>query len=91
MSIEKSEVPDDERYIDILNNLVRGGYLVENNDEYKLSKRGIMWAGDISQLFFADEEIAKSRKSVYYSLKNNTNPFNQDKMNIAKKYENRER
>lgn len=91
MRIEKNEIPEDERYVDILNNLVRDGYLIENNDEYKLSKRGIMWAGDISQLFFADEEIAKSRKSVYYSLKNNTNPFNQDKMNIAKKFENREK
>lgn len=85
MQIRKTEIPNDDKYTTILNELVQKKYIIEHNDRYELSRLGIMWAGDISKLFFADEEIEKNKKSVYYSIKNNTNPFNQDKMNMANK------
>lgn len=81
--IKKSELILLEGYQEKIEALKNHGYVEETEDELVLTKKGKLWAGDISSDFFAPEEVLKLKRSVYYSMKDNTNPFNQDKMNTS--------
>lgn len=61
--------------------LINNGYAVRNGDVISLTEKGILWAGDISYMFYSEEEQRRFYLSYYHSIKNKKNPFNQDKMN----------
>lgn len=82
MKIRKKDIPDTELYRDRLDYLVANEFIDEEVNCYKLTLKGKLWAGEISNIFYAPEEVEKIKKSFYYSLKNKKNPFNQDEMNI---------
>ncbi len=71
------------KYQDAIGQLVREGYAAFEENEVVLTKKGKLWAGDISFLFYTPDEKKKLQTSFYYSLKNKKNPFNQDDMNVS--------
>ena len=51
MQIRKTEIPNDDKYTTILNELVQKKYIIEHNDRYELSRLGIMWAETFQSCF----------------------------------------
>ena len=54
----------------------------ELDDCYVLTDEGCLWPGNISRMFFSDEQIRKHNVSFFQSVINKDNPYNQDKMGI---------
>ncbi len=82
--VYKSEMEDYQQFEDRINFLIENDYVYESQNRIILTKKGKLWAGDIGNMFYAEEEIKKFQKSMYYSIKNNSNSFNQDNMNMSK-------
>lgn len=83
--IKWQDIPPVEGCDTKINYLLEKGYAKRDNDELHLTEQGKLWAGNISYLFYTDQEIKRVQKTYYSTLIHRTNPFNQDHMNIALK------
>lgn len=81
--IKWKDVPQLESCAEKIDYLLENGYVERSSDELVLTTEGKLWAGNISYLFYTNQERKKLQKSFYYSLTHHTNPFNQDRMNVV--------
>ncbi len=80
LKIRKSEIIDIDIYKDTIHALIKLGYLLEDKNFLYISQEGKKWIGNIATCFFSKEEKEKHNLSFMNSLKENENPYNQDKM-----------
>ncbi|GAE88498.1 MULTISPECIES: coproporphyrinogen-III oxidase family protein [Acetivibrio] len=71
-----------EKWEKEFNYLIKKGLVKELDDCYVLTDEGCLWPGNISRMFFSDEQIRKHNVSFFQSVINKDNPYNQDKMGI---------
>jgi len=83
--MRKADVPDKPIFGEILDRLVAEEFAEEVGEEIKLTRKGMVWAGNIAQLFYSDYQSRYKLKSYYFSVKHAANPFNTDRMNVNKK------
>lgn len=82
--IDKANIPNRKDISNKIKYLLDNNFICDDCQYYKLTRKGKIWAGNISYFFYSDTEKLRIKQSFYASLKNNVNPFNQDKMNISR-------
>jgi oxygen-independent coproporphyrinogen III oxidase len=68
------------RHQETIDSLISDGYLKKTEDGVELSSEGRIWPGNIQRLFFSEIEREKERRMLFDSLRNGTNPYNEDRM-----------
>lgn len=66
----------------ILNELIKQSIVLENDENYYISKENCFWAGNISNLFYSDKQSQKMNRTTIRNFKEKLNMYNQDKMII---------
>lgn len=80
--IKINDIPNIEKYKSVIDLLIKEEYLKYEKDTLALTEEGKVWAGNISYMFYSDQELKRVQTSFYQALRNNKNPFNQDYMNV---------
>lgn len=78
LTVDESAVPHFDRFADTVDALHRDGYLHRRDGRIEMTPEGLIWAGNISRLFFSAEQRAKMTRAHLYSLRHRLNPYNQD-------------
>lgn len=84
MKFQKKEMQNYGRFENILNDLVKSGYFIDNGEELSLTDKGKVFIGNIQYLFINEEQKRRRYRNVLSSRVNKVNPYNQDKMGIPK-------
>lgn len=79
LMILKKDVPE-KIYDDIFEFLIQEEFIKEQNDRYILTQRGTVWSGNIALMFISENNWKLYIKSFLNSLKEKTNPYNEDYM-----------
>lgn len=79
LMILKKDVPE-KIYDDIFEFLIQEKFIKEQNDRYILTQRGTVWSGNIALMFISENNWKLYIKSFLNSLKEKTNPYNEDYM-----------
>ena len=79
LMILKKDVPE-KLYDDIFEFLMQEKFIKEQNDRYILTQRGTVWSGNIALMFISENNWKLYIKSFLNSLKEKTNPYNEDYM-----------
>lgn len=78
--ISKKEAIFDKNDIQLILDLINNGYMYETADEYRLTYKGMFYAGNISSVFYSKNQKKKMMKSTLYNMSNKVNFYNQDKL-----------
>jgi oxygen-independent coproporphyrinogen-3 oxidase len=78
LSIEKNRIPNYQRYISKIETIVKMGLAKWVDDVLVLTEEGIAWSGNISAYFIGSERWNTYMKAFLTSLKEKTNPYNED-------------
>ena len=65
-----------------MNMLLENGIIKEDNVKYYVDKKDCFWAGNLSSLFFSDEQKGNMINTILDNMKNKLNFYNQDSMQI---------
>ena len=82
MKIRKNDIPDLDKYISRINHIIELGLAYWQDDYLNLTKKGVFWSGNISALFINKENWDSYMKLFFNSIKEKTNPYNEDFMGI---------
>lgn len=82
MKIEKAAFPQTENIQKVLNKLIVSGWIKERDGLYYIEKENGYWVGNISGLFYSDEQRSKMIRTAISNISNGLNMYNQDKMLI---------
>ncbi len=82
MKIKKNDIPDLDRYISRINHIIELGLAYWEDDCLRLTKKGVFWSGNISALFISEKNWNNYMKLFFNSIKEKTNPYNEDFMGI---------
>lgn len=63
----------------LIDQLIENEYISVNEHEYRLTCKGMFYAGNISSLFYSSEQKQKMTRSTIYNMSNKVNFYNQDK------------
>mgnify|MGYP000420565725 FL=1 len=80
MEIKRENILNYERYRERIDYIIELGLAKWEGDVLKLTKEGIFWSGNISEIFISDEEWRTYIKSFINSAKEKSNPYNEDFM-----------
>lgn len=80
MEIKREDILNYERYRERIDYIIELGLAKWEGDVLKLTKEGIFWSGNISEIFISDEEWRTYIKSFINSAKEKSNPYNEDFM-----------
>jgi len=78
MSIHKKQIPDYDLYAGKIETIVRMGLAKWSDDVLMLTEEGAVWSGNISAYFIGNERWNTYMKSFFTSIKEKTNPYNED-------------
>ncbi len=82
LSIEKSRISDYSRYEEKINKIIELGFAEWKGDRLALTDEGIVWSGNISAYFIGEDRWNTYINSFFKSLREKTNPYNEDYMGI---------
>jgi oxygen-independent coproporphyrinogen-3 oxidase len=82
LAVDESAVPHFDRFADTVDALRRDGYLNRRGGQIEMTREGLVWAGNISRLFFSQEQRAKMTRAHLYALRHKVNPYNQDTVGV---------
>lgn len=81
MEVEKSSI-DYPRFESRIEDMIASGYVEDRGDSIALTELGRLWAGNVQYYFHSEEEKEAMAKSMFASLRQGTNLFNQDAVNV---------
>jgi coproporphyrinogen III oxidase-like Fe-S oxidoreductase len=84
LRIAEEDIPASRGFADTISEMAETGYLSRAGGEVAVTSQGLIWAGNISRLFFSPEQKAKMTRAHLFSLRNKLNPYNQDLVGITK-------
>jgi coproporphyrinogen III oxidase-like Fe-S oxidoreductase len=82
LSIEKKRIPDFQRYASKIDAIVNMGLAKWVDDVLVITDEGMVWSGNISTYFIGDERWNTYMKAFFNSIKDKTNPYNEDYIGI---------
>lgn len=82
-SLKLSEVRDVARFQPQFDFLMREGYAVMDEEYIRLTEEGKIWPGNISELFFSDNQRTRRSRAMLNALRHKENPYNQDHMGVS--------
>ena len=85
MKINKNELCDITPFEDQIKNLIDLDYMKWHGDDLILTRKGIMWAGDIQNYLSNPKEKSRDNSAFLKAILNKQNPYNQDSMGISAK------
>jgi len=85
LRIAEEHIPASREFADTISEMVEAGYMSRAGGEVVMTNQGMIWAGNISRLFFSPEQKAKMTRAHLFSLRNKLNPYNQDLIGITKR------
>ncbi|AQR93023.1 coproporphyrinogen-III oxidase family protein [Clostridium saccharoperbutylacetonicum] len=65
--------------------LLENRYVYEDGEKYYIKPKDCYWAGNISAMFYSEEQREKMIKTLLLNRKNKLNMYNQDKMQIIER------
>lgn len=83
LKISYNDIKASARYSDVFDFLLKNNFIEKTDVGFKITLEGSIWAGNISQLFFSNAQHKKRSQLLLNSLRNNENPYNQDKMGVV--------
>lgn len=84
MNISREEIVNYEEHKEELNFLVSQDYAYWDGNILRLTRKGIIWAGNIQYYISSDDEIKRDTQGFLKAILENKNPYNQDKMGVKK-------
>lgn len=63
--------------------LIREGYALDDGQYIHLTDEGLLWPGNVSELFFNPKQRARRTRAMLSALKNKENPYNQDRTGVS--------
>lgn len=80
MKINKVDIPDIDRYKEHIDYIIDEGLAEWNGNTLLLTQKGVFWSGNISTLFFDQENWKMYMQSFLHASREKVNPYNEDKM-----------
>lgn len=84
MKISKKEIPDWTRYQEKIEYLISSDLAYWDDDELKLTEKGIFWSGNIGALFIGAENMKPYFQTVLSAVRSKVNYYNEDDMGHKK-------
>ena len=84
MKIDKKDIPDIDRYQERIDYIVELGLATQDDKTVALTEEGVFWSGNISTLFFDEENWKIYMQSFVHAARKKVNPYNEDKMGALK-------
>lgn len=78
LSIDKKRILDYHRYEYRINKIIEMGLAEWIGDTLTLTEEGIVWSGNISAYFIGEDRWNTYINSIFRSLREKTNPYNED-------------
>lgn len=82
LAIDKSKILYYSRYEEKINKIIDLGFAEWVGDKLFLTDEGIVWSGNISAYFIGEDRWNTYINSFFKSLREKTNPYNEDSMGI---------
>ncbi|NOQ70374.1 MAG: radical SAM protein [Crocinitomix sp.] len=70
------------RFKEKIDIMAHNDYMYTTDDSVGITEKGKMWAGNIQYFFHSDDEMGRMAKSMFKSIQEKKNLFNQDLMNV---------
>lgn len=78
--IEKEYIPKTHDVLEKIDILLQSGYVEWKDDVLRLTKEGIIYCGNVASYFYSNKQKECNLKTIFMSMKDKSNPYNQDKM-----------
>jgi oxygen-independent coproporphyrinogen-3 oxidase len=88
--VDKSAVVHIEQWQRQIDFLIGEGYALDDGRYIRLTDEGLMWPGNVSELFFNPKQRTRRARAILNALKNKENPYNQDLIGVSAKLHRRE-
>jgi oxygen-independent coproporphyrinogen-3 oxidase len=84
-TVDKANVRDIEHFREPIDFLVGEGYAEEDAQQIRLTDEGFLWPGNVSELFFSQNQRKRRMNAMLKALKHKENPYNQDHLGVSAK------